>query len=85
VSATLTIQLDHDILAAAEKQASAQNTSLPKIISLQLLIMADNWRDSHSGKTPVTDSLRGTLQLPPDLNWKALIATEIDRKHGDPS
>jgi hypothetical protein len=84
VSATLTIQLDQDILNAAEKQASAQNTTLPKILSLQLLIMAENWRDSHSGKTPVTDFLRGSVQLPPNPDWKAIVATEIDRKHGGP-
>jgi hypothetical protein len=44
--------------------------------------MARNWQDSRSGKTPVTDALRGAVKPPPDFNERTTLTEELQRKHG---
>ncbi len=82
MSATLTLNLDSDVLKSAEEEARAHRTTLPEVVAQQLRVMAQNWRDSRSGKTPVTDSLRGAIKLPTDFDEKAVIADELQKKHG---
>lgn len=59
MSATLTVNLDPDVLASAEQEARARHTTLTEVVGQQLRVMARNWQDSRAGRTPVTDSLRG--------------------------
>ncbi len=68
MSATLTIQLDSDVLQNAEREAKARHTTLPEVVAQQLRVMARNWQTSHAGQTPVTDALRGAVKLPPDFD-----------------
>jgi hypothetical protein len=82
MSATLTINLDADVLHLAEEEAKARHTTLPEVVAQQLRVMARNWQDSRTGKTPVTDSLRGAVKLPPDFNERAAITEELQKKHG---
>ncbi len=82
MSATLTINLDSDVLQSAEQEAKARHTTLPEVVAHQLRVMADNWQDSRAGKTPVTDGLRGALKLPPGFDEKAVVAEELQKKHG---
>ena len=62
MSATLTIQLDSDVLQNAEQEAKARHTTLPEVVTQQLRVMARNWQTSRAGKTPVTDTLRGAVK-----------------------
>jgi len=82
MSATLTINLDSDVLQFAEKEAKARQTLLPEVVVQQLRVMARNWQDSHAGKTPVTDALRAAVQLPPDFEERAALTEELQKKHG---
>ena len=82
MSATLTIQLDAETLKFAEFAARARKTTLTEVVSQQLKLMARNWHDSQSGKTPVTDSLRGSVPLPAGFDERAAIADELLKKHG---
>jgi hypothetical protein len=82
MSATLTINLDADVVRLAEQEAKARHTTLPEVIAHQLRVMARNWQDSRSGKTPVTDSLRGGVKLPPDFEESAALTEELQKKHG---
>jgi hypothetical protein len=59
VSATLTINLDSDVLQLAEQEAKARHTTIPELVAHQLRVMACNWQNSRAGKTPVTDARRG--------------------------
>ena len=67
MSTTLTVNLDADVLHLAEQEAKARHTTLPEVVAQQLRVMARNWPDSRAGKTPVTDALRGAVNLPPDF------------------
>ena len=82
MSATLTINLDSDVLHSAEQEAKARHTTLPEIIGHQLRVMARNWQDSRAGKTPVTDALRGAVNLPPDFDERATVTEALREKHG---
>lgn len=82
MSATLTINLDSDVLHFAEQEARLRHTTLSEVVAQQLRIMARNWQDSRSGKTAVTDALRGTVKLPPDFDERAVLAEELQKKHG---
>ena len=82
MSATLTINLDSDVLHSAEQEAEARHTTLPEIIGHQLRVMARNWQDSRAGKTPVTDALRGAVNLPPDFDERATVTEALREKHG---
>jgi hypothetical protein len=83
VSATLTIQLDADVLKSAELEAHARRTTVSDIVSQQLKVMAQNWHDSQMGKTPIADSLRGTISLPANFDERATLAEELLKKHAD--
>jgi hypothetical protein len=82
MSSTLTIHLDEKVLQSAELEARARHTTLPEVVAHQLRVMAKNWEDSKAGKTPLTDSLRGSVNLPPDFNQRAALTEELQRKHG---
>jgi hypothetical protein len=82
VSATLTIDLDSNILKLAEEEARARHTTVPEMVSLQLRVMAENWQQSRSGKMPVTDALRGAVKLPSEFDEKAAVTEGLLKKHG---
>ncbi|MBI4024750.1 MAG: hypothetical protein HY360_07185 [Verrucomicrobia bacterium] len=82
MSATLTITLDSAVLQLAEQEALARHTTLPEMVGRQLQVMARNWRDSQAGKTPITDSLRGAVKLPPAFDERAALTEELQKKHG---
>lgn len=82
MSATLTVNLDSEVLQLAEQEAKARHTTLPEVVAHQLRVMARNWQDSRTGKTPVTDALRGAVKLPPDFDERAALTEELQKKHG---
>lgn len=82
MSATLTVNLDSEVLQLAEQEARARHTTLPEVVAHQLRVMARNWQDSRAGKTPVTDALRGAVKLPPDFDQRAAVTEELQKKHG---
>jgi len=82
MNATLNLDLDPEILREAEMQARSRNTTLASIVARQLGIMALNWKDSQSGKTPLTDFLRGSVHLPADFDLKATLENELSSKYG---
>lgn len=82
MSATLTINLDSEVLQSAELEARARHTTLPEVVAHQLRVMAHNWQESRAGKTPVTDALRGTVKLPPDFGEHTMLTEELQKKHG---
>ncbi len=82
MSVTLTINLEPDVLQLAEQQAQARQTTLPKVVAQQLRVMAHNWEDSRTGRTPVTDALRGAVKFSPDFDERAAISEELRKKHG---
>jgi hypothetical protein len=82
MSATLTIRLEAEVLRSAEQEAKARHTTLPEVVAQQLRVMARNWEDSHAGRTPVTDALRGAVTLPPGFDERAVLAEELQKQHG---
>ena len=82
MSATLTVNLDSEILQLAEQEARARHTTLAEIVAQQLRVMARNWQDSRAGKTPLTDALRGAVKLPPDFDERTGLTEELQKKHG---
>jgi Rod binding domain-containing protein len=82
MSATLTVNLDSDVLQLAEQEARARHTTLAEVVAHQLRVMARNWQDSNAGKTPITDSLRGAVKVPPDFDERAALTEELRKKHG---
>ena len=82
MSATLTVNLDSDVLRFAEREAQARHTTLPEVVAHQLRVMARNWQDSRAGKTPLTDALRGAVELPLDFDERTALTEELQKKHG---
>jgi hypothetical protein len=82
MSATLTVNLDSEILQLAEQEARARHTTLPEVVARQLRVMARNWQESRAGKTPATDALRGAVELPPDFDERVALTVELQKKHG---
>jgi hypothetical protein len=82
MSATLTLNLDFDVIRLAEREAQARHTTLPEVVAHQLRVMARNWQDSQAGRTPLTDALRGAVKLPMDFDKSAALTEELQKKHG---
>jgi hypothetical protein len=82
MSATLMINLDADVFQSAEQAAKARHTTLPEVVAHQLRVMARNWQDSRAGRTPISESLRGAVKLPPDFDARAALMEELQKKHG---
>ena len=82
MSATLTIDLDADVLQSAEQEARARRTTLSEVVTQQLRVMARNWQDTRGGKTPITDALRGAVKLPSDFDEQTLLTGELEKEHG---
>lgn len=82
MSATLTIDLDSDVLQSAEQEARARHTTLPEVVGHQLRVMARNWQDSRAGRTQITDGLRGVVKLPPNFDERTALTEELQKKHG---
>jgi hypothetical protein len=78
----LTVNLDNEVLELAEQAARARHTTLTNVVKHQLNVMAQNWKDSHAGKTPITDHLRGAVKLPQDFDEQQVLAEELQKKHG---
>ena len=79
MSATLTVNLDSEVLQLAEQEARARHTTLPEVVAHQLRVMARNWQDSRAGKTPLTDALRGAMRLPPGFDERAGLTEELQK------
>ncbi len=82
MSATLTVHLDADTLRLAEHEARARHTTLPEVVAHQLRVMARNWQDSRTGKTPITDALRGAVTLTVDFDEHTALTEELQKEHG---
>jgi len=82
MSATLTVNLDSEIVQLAEQEARARHTTLAEVVGRQLSIMARNWQDSTAGKTPATDALRGAVKLPAGFDERDALTEELQKKHG---
>jgi hypothetical protein len=82
MSFNLTVNLDKEVLVLAEQEAHARHTTLTEVVRHQLNVMARNWKDSHAGKTPITDNLRGSVKLPSDFDEQKILAEELLKKHG---
>jgi hypothetical protein len=82
MSATLTLNLEFDVLRLAEREAQARHTTVPEVVAHQLRVMARNWEDTHAGRTPLTDALRGGVKLPADFDERAALTEELQKKHG---
>ena len=82
MSTTLTVDLDSGVLELAEQEARARHTTLPEVVAHQVRVMARNWQDSLAGRTPITDSLRGAVELPPDFDERTTLTQELQKKHG---
>ena len=82
MSGTLTIHLEAEPLRSAEQGARARHTTLPEVVTDYLRVMARNWQDSQTGRTPVTDALRGAVPLPRGFDERAILMEELQRRHG---
>lgn len=82
MSTTLTVNLDADVFQLAEQEAKARHTTLPEVVAQQLRVMARNWQESKAGRTQVTDSLRGAVELPPGFDERTALTEELQKKHG---
>lgn len=82
MSATLTLDLESDVLRLAEEEARSRHTTVAQVVSQQLQVMARNWRDSRAGKTPITDALRGAVALPPGFEERTVLTEELLKQHG---
>jgi hypothetical protein len=69
-------------MVLAELEAQARQTTLAEVVARQLRVMARNWQDSRAGKTPLTDALRGAVELPPDFDQHAAVSDEMWKRHG---
>lgn len=83
MNATLTVQLDAEVLQFAEQEARAHRVTLPEVVRRQLTVMAENWRESQAGRTPLTDALRGSLPLPPDIDAREAVGEALRKKYGE--
>ena len=79
---TVTLEIEREILDSAELQAKARETSVAEVLIGQLRVMAQNWEDSRARRTPITDSLRGTVKLPPDFDARTALTEELQKKYG---
>lgn len=77
------MQLDAEVLQFAEQEERAHRVTLPEVVRRQLTVMAENWRDSHAGRTPLTDALRGSLPLPADTDAREVISEGLRKKYGE--
>jgi hypothetical protein len=82
MSATFTVNLDSEVLQFAEHEAFALPTTLSEVVAQQLRVMARNWQETHAGRTPLTDGLRGAITLPPDFDEGVALTEELQKKHG---
>jgi hypothetical protein len=82
MSATVTVNLDSDVLQSAEQEAQTRHTTLSEVVAQQLRVMAQNWEQSRAGQTPVTDELRGAVTLPGDFDEQAALTEDLQKKHG---
>lgn len=82
MNATLMVDVETEVLEQAAREAQAHNSSLPQTIERLLRVMAENWRVSTQGKTPVTDSLRGCVPLASDADYRGIVAEEVGKKYG---
>ena len=82
MSATLTLNVEAEVIASAELEARARHTTLSEVVGRQLHVMARNWQDSRAGRTPITDALRGAVTLPPDFDPRAALTEELQKRHG---
>ena len=73
MNATVTVNLDEDVLQLAEQEARARQTTVPEVLALQVRVMAQNWLASRAGRTPLTDALRGSVKLPADFDERAAL------------
>lgn len=69
----LTIELDDDVIARAEKYADRQGTSLASLLTAYLTLLAQ--ADRSTEDTPVLRRLRGSLKgaVPPGSDYREIL------------
>lgn len=82
MSTTFTLELDPSIVAGAEQEARRRQTTVAEVLARQLQVMALNWQLSQTGKTPVTDSLRGVIHVPADFDERGALVSELLKRDG---
>jgi hypothetical protein len=82
MTTTFTVNLDAELLELAEQEARTHHTTLPEVVAHQLRVMARNQQDTREGRTPITDSLRGVVSLPPEFDERTELAKELQQRYG---
>lgn len=80
MNATLSLEVPAEVLRRAEEEARRHRTTVSELVARQLEVLALNWETSVAGKSPITDSLRGVVSLPPGLEVKDVVIEERLRK-----
>ncbi len=81
MSATLTLELDAEVLRLADEVAQARHTTVPDLVRQHLYVLAGNCRASMLKRSPNTDALRGVLDLPTEQDYRKVLAEELSRSH----
>jgi|GEM_PF-866782 len=76
------IDVDLEVLRRAEREAEARHTTLQRIVTELVRVMARNWQGSRAGRTPITDSLRGAVKLPGNFREREVLIEELLKKWG---
>jgi hypothetical protein len=82
MTTTFTVNLVAELLELAEQEARAHHTTLPEVVAHQLRVMARNRRNTREGRTPITDSLRSVVSLPPEFDERVELHTEVQNRYG---
>lgn len=77
----LTLTVQKDVIEKAKGFAKAKGRSLSDIVENYLKAITSDDDKVEPLNTPITDSLRGSFEVPKDFNYKKTLVEELEKKH----
>ncbi len=83
--AKLTLSIDPVVVSAAKKYAQANRKSLSMIVEnyLKSLTYSSKLKELDLKPTPIVDSLKGSIKVPKDFDFKKELEKALIEKHGE--
>jgi hypothetical protein len=83
MNSKLTLTIDKNIIEKAKKHANERGISLSEMIENYLKIITKDQANSDIEIAPLTKSLRGTFNAPPDFDYKNKLSKGLSEKYSD--
>jgi hypothetical protein len=77
----LTLTLEKDVIVQAKRYAREKGLSLSEMVENYFVLLTQSSKTGDIGLSPTVKALKGSFNLPDDVDYKTILREEIAKKH----